>query len=213
MTPPVSHRRSRTTRPASRRRDTAASSTSAPQLLPAYLIAVSITVSIAFMMLMAMQRSAPFDFTGQVETLLPLAKLSVFAAPLVVAARAAGAAITVWLVAGALNEPLPLRSIAATVVLWIPLLELSALVDGVAILLDPQSGWNQAHIPLGLDALLPQLEGRSLVAARLVNLPWLAFTVVLWQQLRTRHDRSDTVAVPAALAASLLLVLLPLLQR
>ena len=33
------------------------------------------------------------------------------------------------------------------------------------------------------------------------------------RRLRTRHDRSDTVAVPAALAASLLLVLLPLLQR
>jgi hypothetical protein len=186
---------------------------SAPRLLPAYLVAVSLTVSIAFMMLLAMQRSAPFDLTGQVETLLPLAKLSVFAAPLIVAARAAGAAITVWLVAGALNEPLPLRTIAATVVLWIPLLELSALVDGVAILLDPQRGWNQAHIALGLDALLPQLDGSALVAARLINLPWLAFTLVLWRQLRTRHDRSDTVAVPAALAASLLLVLLPLLQR
>ena len=213
MTPPLSHRRSRTTRPASRRREAVASSVSAPRLLPAYLVAVSLTVSIACMMLLAMQRSAPFDLTGQVETLLPLAKLSVFAAPLIVAARAAGAAITVWLVAGALNEPLPLRTIAATVVLWIPLLELSALVDGVAILLDPQRGWNQAHIALGLDALLPQLDGSALIAARLINLPWLAFTLVLWRQLRTRHDRSDTVAVPAALAASLLLVLLPLLQR
>jgi hypothetical protein len=213
MTPPLSHRRSRTTRPAGRRREAVASSVSAPRLLPAYLVAVSLTVSIACMMLLAMQRSAPFDLTGQVETLLPLAKLSVFAAPLIVAARAAGAAITVWLVAGALNEPLPLRTIAATIVLWIPLLELSALVDGVAILLDPQRGWNQAHIALGLDALLPQLDGSALIAARLINLPWLAFTLVLWRQLRTRHDRSDTVAVPAALAASLLLVLLPLLQR
>jgi hypothetical protein len=182
------------------------------QLLPRFLSAVGITAVIAWIVLQAMQRSAEFDLTGQVETLIPLARIGVLTTPIIVAVRAFIATMTAWLVAGALNDRIAMRTIAIGVLTWLPLLELPALVDAVSMLLQPNAMWAAVHVPLGLDAIVPSATPRVQMVTQTVNLALLAFTVLLARHLIPRVAAGAKVAVPAALAVAVVLVVLPLFR-
>jgi hypothetical protein len=178
-------------------------------LLTPYLVAVLCTALTAWLVHFAAQQSAVHDLSGHVETLLPLARLGILTAPLIVAFRAGAATLFVWLVAGAMNDRLALRAVAACVLPCMPLLELPAIVDALAVLTSPESGWAAAHIPLGLDALLDTTTGKARVLAQSLNVALCAWTVLLARQLRARLQHGNAVAVPAALAAATVLVVLP----
>jgi hypothetical protein len=182
------------------------------QLLPRFLSAVGITAVIAWIVLQAMQRSAEFDLTGQVETLIPLARIGVLTTPIIVAVRAFIATMTAWLVAGALNDRIAMRTIAIGVLTWLPLLELPALVDAASMLLQPNTMWAAVHVPLGLDALVPSGSPRLQMVTQTVNVALLAFTVLLARHLIPRISAGAKVAVPAALAVAVVLVVLPLFR-
>jgi hypothetical protein len=183
------------------------------RLLPPYLAASTLTAAIAWLFSLAMQQSAAFDLTGHVETLVPLARLGVVSAPIIVALRAGVAALTAWLVAGALGAPLSLGSVAAGVLCWLPLLELPAVVDATAMLLAPSGDWNATHIGLGLDAWFTGLTGRARILTQTMHPGWFAFAALLWHHLRRRMRPHEAVALPAALASALVLALLPLLRN
>lgn len=201
-----------TTAPLSDSRLLPASCSRQEQLLPRYLGAVGITAVIAWIVLQAMLRSAEFDLTGQVETLIPLARVGVLSTPIIVAVRGFIATMTAWLVAGALNDRIAMRTIAVGVLTWLPLLELPALVDAVSMLLQPNAMWAAVHVPLGLDALVPRGTPRMQVVTQTVNLALVAFTVLLARHLIPRVSAGAKVAVPAALAVAVVLVVLPLFR-
>lgn len=170
------------------------------------------TAIVAYVMLHAMQQAAAFDFTGQVEPLLPIARLGVITAPLIVALRALVVTSIAWLVAGALGHRLAFGTIAAGVLTWMPLLEIPALVDALAMLRYPGTPFADVHVALGLDALI-HAEGPKLrVLAQTTNLALVAFTALLARHLAHRAVEGPKAAVPAALAAAITLVLMPLLR-
>lgn len=180
-------------------------------LLVTYTVAVALTTLTAWVVYVAAVRTASVDLTGHVETMLPLARLGMLSSPIVVAFRGAVAAFTVWLVAGAMNDRLTLRTVASAVFLWIPVLEAPALIDALRVLTGATvTSWADAHVPLGLDALLPDASGRLLLFAQGLNLAAVAFTVLLARALSPRLVRGRVVAVPAAVAAAMVLLLLPL---
>lgn len=181
-------------------------------LLAPFLTAVALTTVAAWAMQYALYAAAPFDLTGQVETLLPLARLGVLATPLIVLVRGAVASVIAWLVAGALEHPTTLRTVTAAVLTWLPLLELPALADAIAILLHPQAPITESHIRLGVDAIWQGTGVRSQLLAHTVTLPVIAFSALLARRLTTRAALGAKVAVPAALAAAAALVALPLLR-
>lgn len=181
-------------------------------LLAPYLVAVFITALTAWLVHVSATRSVAFDLTGHVESLLPLTRLAVITAPLIVAFRAGAAALVAWLVIGAMNERVALRSVAAAVLLWIPVLDAPAMVDALVVFLAPERGWERAHVPLGLDALVSDGSGRIRMLAQSLNIALAVWVVLVARALRTRIARGYAVAVPAALGAALLLVLLPLLR-
>lgn len=182
------------------------------RLFPPYLAASALTAAIAWLFSLAMQQSAAFDLTGHVETLVPLAQLGVVSAPIIVALRGGVAALTAWLVAGALGAPLAFGSVAAGVLCWLPLLDLPAVIDATAMLLAPSADWNANHVGIGLDAWFTGLSGRARILAQTIHPGWFAFAALLWRHLRRRMRPHEAVALPAALAAALVLALLPLLR-
>jgi len=182
------------------------------RLFTRFAIAVAITTVIAWLIVLAMQRSAEFDLTGQVETVMPLARIGLLTTPVIVAVRGGIATLTAWLVAGALNDRITMRIVAAGILTWLPLLELPALVDAMAMLLQPQIVWADAHVPLGLDAFVQAETPRLLLLTRSVNLALLAFTGLVARYL-TRHVAAGVkVAIPTALAVAAVLVVLPLFR-
>ena len=200
------------TAPLSDSRPLAASRGRHEPLLPRFFSAVGITAIIASIVLQAMQRSAEFDLTGQVEMLIPLARVGVLTTPIIVAVRGFIATMTAWLVAGALNDRIAMRTIAIGVLTWLPLLELPALVDAGSMLLQPNAIWAAVHVPLGLDALVPNGTPRVQMVTQTVNLALLAFTVLLTRHLIPRISAGAKVAVPAALAVAVVLVVMPLFR-
>lgn len=184
----------------------------AERLLPRYLLAVAVTTGIAWIVLLAMQRSAALDLTGQVDVLLPLARIGLLTTPVIVIARAAMATIIAWLVAGALDDRISMRTIAIGVLTWLPLLEVPALVDAISMLLHPQAAWASAHVPLGLDALIEASTPRMKLLTQMVNLSLFAFTGLVARHLMPRVAAGARVAMPSAAAVALALVVVPLLR-
>jgi hypothetical protein len=182
------------------------------RLLPRFCLAVAITTAIAWLVLRAMQQSAEFDLTGHVETLLPLARVGLLTTPVIVAMRGGIATLTAWLVAGALNDRITLRTIAIGMLTWLPLLEIPALVDATAMLLQPEAEWSATHIPLGLDALMQSTSPRMQLLAQTVNLGLLAFTVLVTRHLVLRVAAGIRVAAPTALAVAVVLAVTPLFR-
>ena len=182
------------------------------RLLSRFALAVGITTAIAWLVVRAMERSAEFDLTGQIETIMPLARIGLLTTPIVVGVRGAIATIIAWLVAGALNDRITMRIIAIGIVTWLPLLELPALVDAVSMLLQPQAGWADAHVPLGLDVLVQGGTPRMVLLTRTMNLALLVFTVLVARHLTRRVSAGLKVAVPTAFAVAAVLVVLPLLN-
>jgi hypothetical protein len=178
------------------------------RLLPRYLLAVAITAGIAWMVLLSMQQSAALDLTGQVELMLPLARIGLFTTPIIVAT----ATVIAWLVAGALDDRIAMRSIAIGILTWLPLLEVPALVDAISMLLHPQAAWAAAHVPLGIDALIEANTPRLKLLAQMVNLSLLAFTVLIARHLMPRVAAGARVATPSAAAVAVALVVVPLLR-
>lgn len=182
------------------------------RLLPRFCLAVAITTAIAWIVLRAMQQSAEFDLTGQVDTLLPLARVGVLTTPIIVAIRGGIATLTAWLVAGALNDRIAMRTVAIGILTWLPLLEIPALVDATAMLLQPESAWAATHIPLGLDAFVQSATPRMQLLAQTVNLALLAFTALVTRELVPRVAAGIRVAAPTALAVAVVLAVMPLLR-
>lgn len=182
------------------------------RLLPRYMLAVAMTTGIAWIVLLAMQRSAALDLTGQVEVLLPIARIGLLSTPIIVAARAATATVIAWLVAGALDDRIAMRTIAIGVLTWLPLLEVPALVDAISMLLHPQAVWASAHVPLGIDALVDAATPRARLLTQMVNLSLLAFTVLVARHLMPRVAAGARVAVPSAAAVAVALVVVPLFR-
>lgn len=182
-------------------------------LLAPYLVAVACTAFSAFAVYAAAKRSIPFDLTGHVEGLLPLTRLGMLVAPLIVAFRALVAACTAWLVIGALNDRATLRTVVAAVLLYLPLLEVSALIDAVRMLLTPDAGWASSHVPLGIEVFTTEASVGIRMLAQGLNVVQVVFTVLLARRLSRSLGRGNAVAVPAAIAASAVLIVLPLLRQ
>lgn len=182
------------------------------RLFPPFLCAVLITAAIGWTVLYAMQQSADQDLTGQVETLLPIARIGLLSTPLIVAFRAGVATVSAWLIAGALNDRIALRTVAVGVLTWLPLLEVPALVDAISVVLHPGAAWTTAHIPLGLDAFMQADTPRSQILAQTVNLTLVAFTVALARYLATRVSAGYRVALPTAVGVAATLVIMPLFR-
>jgi hypothetical protein len=182
------------------------------RLWPRFLVAVAITTGIAWLIVEAMTRSAELDLTGQVETLLPLARVGLLTTPIIVAVRGGIATLTAWLVAGALNDRIPLRTLAIAVITWLPLLELPALVDAVSMLVSPQAEWAASHVPLGLEVLMKGGTPRMQMLGQTVNVALLAFTALFARQLTSRVAAGAKVAIPTALAVAAVLVIMPLFR-
>lgn len=180
-------------------------------LLPGF-VAISATATVAFVMLHAMQQSAAFDLTGRVESVIPLARLGVVTSPLIVAFRAVTATAIAWLVAGTLDAQVPFKSIAIGVLTWMPLLELPALIDAVALMRHPQMAFTDVHIRLGLDAIMTADSNRLRVLAQTVNPALLAFTALLARHLTKHGAAKARVALAAAAGAAAALVVMPLLR-
>ncbi|WP_306519165.1 hypothetical protein [Gemmatimonas sp.] len=180
-------------------------------MLPRFAVAVAVTTAIAWVVVQAMQRSAEFDLTGQIETVMPLARIGLLTTPILIAVRGGIATLTAWLMAGALDDRITMRLVALGVLTWLPLLELPALVDAIAMLLQPQMGWAGAHVPLGLDAFMEADSPRLLLLTRSVNLALLAFAALIARDFARHVSAGAKVAIPMALAAAAVLVVLPLL--
>lgn len=182
------------------------------RLLPRFAVAVAATTTIAWVVVRAMQRSAEFDLTGQIETVMPLARIGLLTTPLIVAVRGGIATLTAWLMAGALDDRIAMRRIARGVLTWLPLLELPALVDAIVMLLQPQLGWAGAHVPLGLDAFVEADTPRLLLLTRSVNLALFAFATLVARDIARHVSAGAKAAIPIALAAAAVLVVLPILR-
>lgn len=182
-------------------------------LLAPYLVAVACTAFSAFAVYVAAKRSIPFDLTGHVEGLLPLTRLGMLVAPLIVAFRALVAATTAWLVIGALNDRASLRTVGAIVLLFLPLLEVPALIDTGRMLLSPDAGWASSHVPLGLEVFATESSVGIRMLAQGLNVVQVAFTVLVARRLSRTLERGNAVAIPAAMAASVVLIVLPLLRQ
>jgi hypothetical protein len=143
---------------------------------------------------------------------LPLARIGLLTTPIIVAIRGGLATLTAWLVAGALNDRIAMRTVAIGILTWLPLLEIPALVDATAMLLQPESVWAATHIPLGLDAFLQSTTPRMQLLAQTVNLALLVFTVLVTRHLVPRVAAGIRVAAPTALAVAVVLVVMPLLR-
>jgi hypothetical protein len=182
------------------------------RLVPRFAVAVAVTTAIAWVVVQAMQRSAEFDLTGQIETVMPLARIGLLTTPIIVAVRGGIATLTAWLMAGALDDRITMRLVALGVLTWLPLLELPVLVDAIAMLQQPQMGWAGAHVPLGLDAFMEADTPRLLLLTRSVNLALLAFAALIARDFARHVSAGAKVAIPMALAAAAVLVVLPLLR-
>lgn len=182
-------------------------------LLAPYLVAVACTACSAFAVYVAARRSIPFDLTGHVEGLLPLTRLGMLVAPLIVAFRALVAALTAWLVIGALNERATMRTVAAAVLMYLPLLEVPALIDAVRMLLTPENSWASSHVPLGLEIFTTEASVGIRMLAQGLNVVQVVFTVLVARRMSHSLARGSAVAVPAAIAASVVLIVLPLLRQ
>lgn len=188
------------------------SATASESLLLPCLLAAFLTTGTAWVVYLAATRSAAHDLTGHVETLLPLLRLGMVTSPFVVAFRGGLATLVVWLVAGAMNERVALRTVAAIVFLFIPILELPALVDAMAVLFAPGVSWAEAHIALGLDAVLPKGDARVQLVAASLNVALVLWVVLVARRLCRRLTRGTVVAVPATVVAALVLAVLPLVR-
>lgn len=181
-------------------------------LLTPFLVAVCLTAGTAFVIHLAAARSVAHDLTGHVEALLPLTRLGMLTAPLIVGIRTLVTVGAAWLVITALHEPTTVRDIAVGIMRWLPVLEVPALVNAVAVLLQPDLSWADAHVPLGLDLLITDATGSQLLLTRSVTLPLLVWTALVARHLTTRLPRGLRTALPAAAAAAAVIVVLPLLR-
>lgn len=181
-------------------------------LLAPFLVAVCLTALTAFVIHLAAARSVAYDLTGHVEALLPLTRLGILIAPFIVGVRTILTAGVVWLVLTAMHERATVRDIAVGVMRWLPVLEVPALVNAVAVLLQPGVSWANARVPLGLDFLLTDATGPLLHIAQSLSLPLLVWAALVARHLATRLSRGLHTAVPAATAAAAVIVVLPLLR-
>lgn len=182
------------------------------RILPPFMFAVTITAVIGWVVLFAMQQSAHDDLTGQIDALLPIARIGVLTTPIIIVVRAGVATLSAWLIAGALNDRIAMRTVAVGVLTWLPLLEIPALIDAISVLVRTDIPWAAAHIPIGLDAIISGDTPRTKLLTHTVNLTLLAFTALFARYLTSRVSGGLRVAIPTALGTAITLVIMPLFR-
>ena len=182
------------------------------ELVWLYALAVMVSTLTTWLLLRSIQTLATSDTTGNAEVLLPLLRLGVVAAPLIVALRAAAHATIAWCVLALFESRIGIRVILRAALFAAPILEISPMADAIGTLLSTSGSGAGVHLPMAIDALLPELSGSMLIVARSIGIPLICWGVFFMYLIRQKAVVRHTALYSATVATAAFIVVLPVLS-
>lgn len=188
--------------------------TNAPRLLRSYGFALAATAASGFLYLHAARQVAANDSASTLDAVITLYGTAGLFAPVAIALKGVFFASVVWGILQLLDVPVAFTRCLESIWSAEFLLAAPQAVFGTAALLRGAETQSQLFVPLGLDLLWTPASLPLAIASHAVNIFLVAWGVTVFRQLASCHearDRRAAVAV-AAVVASALVVLLPILQ-